>query len=328
MRSPGAGQRMFDAVILRRLNVPGKSHLLPCPFTGGRPAGRLSVEGRNAGPMNLHSLRPLLMRALSFAAMLLLASRAGAAVNHATIQIYSAYPAKAAGQQRVQMGYNGVSSGTPVYPGVLHITPGTNWSNYLGVAGDGVPYTLSTAILKRIRPPQSACAAAFPSNTVTQESAIRLRWPLLYEPTGTRWELTIVYFTSSLYDDDGAGPDPPAYIHTEKWTWLLASDCRHLLLFLQLLRETDVTATGSPALSDSAAAQLMSLAGQALAASQFGDTVTEKSLLQQTSQIAGSDCAGGGLAETAEHPACCKLQTELAYILSQLPPAQESQRKP
>ncbi len=263
----------------------------------------------------------VLFRAAVFCAVLLCPAMSSGELSHATIEVFSAYPGRIDPQTGMQAGYSGTSPRTPVYPGVLHISPGENWSNFLGAAADRVPYTVHSVTLKRIRPASATCSSSFPSGTLTQNNTVRLRWPLLYEPAGTRWELTIIYFTSVPYDDDGTGPNPPGTVHTEKWTWLLASDTRCVRLVLQLLRETDSSGKGSPALSDIAASLLIPLSQQALTSEESGDSAAQRSALQQIAQALASGCASGGVVQSSEHPACCKLQTEVAYVLSRLPVA-------
>ena len=215
-------------------------------------------------------------------------------------------------------------------PGVLSIDPGTDWSNFIGAAQDCVPYTIKNTTLVKETPSFVQCYEVFPAHRVTQQGTpnIRLWWPLEYEVPGTTFTLTILYGTPVLWDDDGAGPNQPAWVHVEQWVWNVDTDLPHLSLLLELFHELPFGLDEVPLISDEdlylplqakiAAAQAAYLGGDtATAAAVLADFELEVMDACITCSPAYPNPTGPttGIANSAENPACCKLLVDVEYIL-------------
>jgi len=224
-------------------------------------------------------------------------------------------------------------------PGILCIDPGTNWSNFIGAYWATNPYPLPPGCVIQIKnttlvkqcPTFVQCADIFPGRTVTQQGTpnIRLWWPLMYETPSCTFTLTILYGTSKLWDDDGPGPNPPAWVHVEQWVWHVDADLNHLLLFLELLHELPFGLDEVPLISDEwlfialrdkilLAISQYAAGNTAGAAATLGDFELEvmDACITCSPPFPNPTGPGTGIANTTiENPACCKLLVDVEYIL-------------
>lgn len=228
-------------------------------------------------------------------------------------------------------GYQGVvfTYTMAAVPGILSIVPGEQWSNYVGAAQFHVPYTLKNVVLKKTTPEIIQCADVFPARTVSQQGTpnIRLWWPLMYETAGTTWTLTILYGTSDPWDDDGDGPNPAGYVHTEEWKWLLETDIPHMQLMLDLLHELPFGLDEVPLISDEALFSVLEGKLDGIQTLVDNKKLTDAGLLLGDFEMEVMDACilssprtprptgpGTGIANTIENPACCKLMADAEYV--------------
>ncbi|MCL5105256.1 MAG: hypothetical protein M1133_14255 [Armatimonadetes bacterium] len=258
-------------------------------------------------------------------------------------QVYQAYPACLdqvatdssvvdGSASRVFKGYLGLGKDViSSVPGILAICPGgTTWPNFIEAAQAGVPYTIKNTTFVKETPEFVQCNDVFPPHRVTQQGTpnIRLWWPLMYEVPSTTFTLTILYGTPTLFDDDGDGPNPPAWVHVEQWVWHVDADLPHLSLLLELFHEIPFGKDEVPLISDEPLYwALQDKIAAAYAAFQAGDTATAAAYLTDfelevmDACIPTSPCnpnptgPGTGIANTEENPACCKLLVDVEYIL-------------
>jgi len=235
------------------------------------------------------------------------------------------------------------TSTTPVIsaaPGILSIDPGTSWANFVQAAQStaqaAIGWTIKNVTLVKVTPPHVQCkldAAGnpiFPEHTVTQQGTpnIRLWWPLMYEIPSTTFTLTILYGTPNLFDDDGAGPNPPAWVHVEQWTWHVEATIETLEEILELFHELPFGLDEVPLISDEplyvalqaklAAADAAYTAGDlAAAADIMGDFELEvmDACIDISPAFPNPTGPGTGIANSTENPACCKLLIDVEYIL-------------
>jgi hypothetical protein len=268
-------------------------------------------------------------------------------------QVYQACPAES--PCRTFTGYKNNGLGDPVIsaaPGILAIDPGgPNWPNYVGAAQPGagrwvcptpiegpVPYTIKNTTLVKECPRFVQCSTVFPARKITQQGTpnIRLWWPLMYETPSCTFTLTILYGTPVLFDDDGSGPNPCAWVHVEKWVWHVDATLQSLSLLLELFHELPFGLDEVPLISDEPLydALQVKLVGDpvrgipgALQLYLAGDTAGAAALLADFELEVMDACIsvsppfpnptgpGTGIANTEENPACCKLLVDVEYIL-------------
>jgi len=218
-------------------------------------------------------------------------------------------------------------------PGILSIDPGGyNWPNFIGAAQETEPiaYTIKNTTLVKECPEYVQCNGVFPAHRVTQQGTpnIRLWWPLMYEIPSCTFTLTILYGTPVLYDDDGPGPNPPAWVHVEQWIWHVDADLHHLSLLLELFHELPFGKDEVPLISDEPLYDaLQCKIAEAIAAYNVGDTACAAEILADFELEVMDACIdvspaypnptgpGTGIANTDENPACCKLLVDVEYIL-------------
>lgn len=237
-------------------------------------------------------------------------------------------------------GYSGTTANViTAAPGILCIDPGgpAPWQNFIGAYWASPPLPVGCIIqIKNITlvkdcPTFVQCSDYFPGHTVTQQGTpnIRLWWPLMYETPSCTFTLTILYGTSCLYDDDGPGPNPPAWVHVEQWVWHVDADLNHMLLLLELFHELPFGLDEVPLISDEVLFD--ALRGKILLAiSQYaaGNTAGAAATLADFELEVMDACItvsppfpnptgpGTGIANTTiENPACCKLLVDVEYIL-------------
>ncbi len=216
-------------------------------------------------------------------------------------------------------------------PGVLSIVPGENWENFVGAAQEdpAVPYVIKNVVLCKQTPSVIQCADVFPAKTICQQGtgSIRLWWPLMYEVPGTTWTLTVVYGTNVQYDDDGAGPNPAGYVHTEVWTWQVQATLESLESLLSLFHELPFGLDEVPLISDEelfvallgkvteiqASVCTNDQAGMGLLLGDFEMEVMD-ACIPVSPETPAPTGAGTGIANSLENPACCKLLADAEFI--------------
>ena len=194
----------------------------------------------------------------------------------------------------------------------------------------GVAYTIKNTTLVKQTPEFVQCNDVFPPHRVTQQGTpnIRLWWPLMYEVPSSTYTLTILYGTPTLFDDDGPGPNPPAYVHVEQWVWHVDATLPSMSNLLELFHELPFGKDEVPLISDEplyyALQEKIFFANEAYMA---GDTATAADYLTDFELEVMDACIpvspsnpnptgpGTGIAQTEENPACCKLLVDVEYIL-------------
>jgi len=266
-------------------------------------------------------------------------------------QVYQAYPGTSSprltdrvtdaaylGYTGGPMGNAGGANNITAVPGVLQIVPGCmNWCNYVSASQAGVPYTIKNVTLVKTTPSYTQCSIGadntpiFPPHTVTQQGTpnIRVWWPLMYELPSTTFTLTILYGTPTLYDDDGnLGPNPPAWVHVEQWTWHVNADFESLHNLIDLFHELPYGKDEVPLISDeilvgqlrlkvdaaAAAYTACDLAGAAMILTDFELEVMD-ACIGTSPAFPNPTGPGTGIANSNENPACCKLLIDVEYIL-------------
>jgi hypothetical protein len=277
---------------------------------------------------------------LLIALMLLVAVPAMAArvssvpITHDEALVYQAYPGNSEGTDLEFLGYLGTGLDViTAVPGVLSIVPGENWENFVGAAQEdpAIAYTIKNVVLCKQTPSIIQCADVFPAKKICQQGTpnIRLWWPLMYELPGTTWTLTILYGTGAPYDDDGTGPNPAGYVHTEVWTWQVDATLESLQNLMDLFHELPFGLDEVPLISDEELFPVLQEKIDAIELALEGsvpDTVNAGLILGDFEMEVMDACipispmtpaptgVGTGIANTLENPACCKLMADAEFI--------------
>ena len=252
-------------------------------------------------------------------------------------QVYQASPGDSDNNVREFEGYEGLGRHViSSVPGILAIEPqdtgDTPWAHFIKAAQGITPvdYTIKNTTFVKQTPEFTQCRDIFPKHTVTQQGTpnIRLWWPLMYEVPSTTFTLTILYGTPVLFDDDGAGPNPPAWAHVEQWVWHVDADLPHLHDLLELFHELPFGKDEVPLISDEPLYDaLQDKIEDAIEAFNGGNTATAADKLADFELEVMDACIdsspgfpnptgpGTGIANTDENPACCKLLVDIEYIL-------------
>lgn len=249
----------------------------------------------------------------------------------ATSLLEQAYPPGCASGAGVQRGFAGVGESTiHAVPGVFCIDPGgPAWPNFVSAAAQGVDYYVKNTMLRKTLPETGQCydlfsqAPGYPEFTQHGTPNIRLWWPLTYEPPGTRWTLTIMYGTRARVMLPGEGK--PAYIHKDEWEWVVDPDLESVKRFLALLTQIPWGLCEVPLLSNTAFYnELVSVLDQVADACSAGDRVAAADRLADFENLLLDACVVicpprapaqfVGVANTLEHPACCKLLADAEYV--------------
>lgn len=276
-------------------------------------------------------------KSLALLALLLLVAVPAMAARVATVPIthevdlvYQCYPGDSNENNVEFLGYLGTGADViTAVPGVLSIVPGENWENFVGAAQVDVPYTIKNVVLCKQHPSIIQCADVFPADMICQQGTpnIRLWWPLMYEVPGTMWTLTILYGTSTPYDDDGPGPNPAGYVHTEVWQWQVDATLESLICLLELFHELPFGLDEVPLISDEELFPiLIEKIEDIIAALEEEDEVTAGLILGDFEMEVMDACIavspenpaptgpGTGIANSEENPACCKLLADAEFI--------------
>ena len=137
-----------------------------------------------------------------------------------------------------------------------------------------------------------------------------------------------MYGTPSLFDDDGAGPNPPAWVHEEQWVWTVQADFESLSDLLAVFHELPFGQDEVPLISDEALYDaLQAKIAAANAAFEGGDLASAGFILAEFELEVMDGCIdtspafpnptgpGTGIANSDENPACCKLMVDVESIL-------------
>ncbi len=275
---------------------------------------------------------PVIAALAALSAPLWAARAAVAPLTHPTMQVFEAYrtyATQATGNKRGYLADNGRT--VTATPGVLSIVPGPAWANFVRAAEESpsVPYAIKNVVLEKKATSAIQCADVLAAHTVRQQGTpnIRLWWPLMYETAGTTWTLTILYGTTVPYDDDGPGPNPAGYVHTETWGWKIEVTLDSMKSLVALFRELPFGPAQSPLISDETLYSAMqSKLDEVNAAILMGDSVTAGLSLGEFEMLLMDRCLpaaptlpnptgpGAGIAQSTENPACCKLLTDAEYL--------------
>lgn len=243
----------------------------------------------------------------------------GGSIVHSSIALapastaYSLFP-------NVFRGYSGMGWRDVAFPGVLGISPGTDWANFVSADASGVPYTLDNVTMTKHSPGIGDCADIFEPEALVQAAAegIRLWWPLLYDEPGTTYTLTLHYHTETEHQFPGeAGPSAN---HTEVWRWEVDSSLQNLPGLVQLLNTLPFGMSYVPLLSDEylyreiqddlAEAGQLEAGGDYTGAYQMVmDLITDidDACIRWTPSVPSPTGYATGIAMTDESPACCYL---------------------
>ncbi len=280
-------------------------------------------------------MRQTIILALLFVFIITLPASAGRLTSTKITHIEQVYQAYVGSSQdcRVFLGYLGQGDDViSAVPGVLAIEPGVNWSNFIGTAQvtpTPIPYTIKNVSLVKRCPEYTQCNDRFPPMVITQQGTpnIRLWWPLMYERPSCTFTLSILYGTPVLWDDDGVGPNPPAWVHVEEWVWHVDTDLEHLSLLLELFHEIPFGLDEVLISDEPLYYELQGKIADAIAAYDAGDTATAAEILMDFELEVMDACIdespafpnptgpGTGIANSEENPACCKLLVDVEYIL-------------
>ena len=223
-------------------------------------------------------------------------------------------------------------------PGILCIDPGPNWAYFIAAAlvTEPVPYTIKSTTFTKATPEFVQCGvdaqgnAIFPAHIVNQQGTPNIRkwWPLMYEVPGTTFTLTILYGTPTLFDDDGPGPNPPAWAHVEQWVWTVHADLESLAFLMEVFHELPFGRDEVPLISDETLYEILQdKISAAFDAFMLCDLYTASLILADFELEVMDACIdaspsfpypsglGTGIANTSENPACCKLLVDVEYIL-------------
>lgn len=255
----------------------------------------------------------------------------------AVCDLYQAYPARTAvgsgsglAQQAAFRGY-GPPGADPITAigGVFSIDPGSKWANYVNASGACAPYCIKNVTLIKEHQAQRQCYDVFPTYPTRQQGTpgIRTWWPLLYEPPGTTWTLTILYGTTESVQLPGE--IGPGYVHSDRWKWQIAVTLSSFNLLLDVLHTNPFGTDEVPLISDERVyGGLKALTAAALAAQtpdQALANLSEMELIAVDACIGASPMTpapggiGTGIAQTLENPACCKILTDIDYLLRHQP---------
>jgi len=257
------------------------------------------------------------------------ARTATVALTHPEMIVYQVYPGDSFGSEVAFAGYEGTIPADliTVVPGILSIVPGNNWENYVQAARDSQPYTIKNVAIVKTTPELNQCADLFPAKVVSLGGTpnVRLWWPIMYEVPGTTWKLTILFGTSTPYDDDGpGGPNPPSYVHTEEWVWRMDASLDQIEQLLALFHEVPFGTDEVPLISDEdllpvllAKVDAIRNATQPLDAEiLIGDFEMEvmDACIPVSPRYPNPTGSGTGIANSSENPACCKLLVDAEYV--------------
>lgn len=188
--------------------------------------------------------------------------------------------------------------------------------------------------------------------TISQQGTDKIRtwWPLMYEVPGTTFTLSITYKTPTAWDDDGAeGPNLPHTSHQDIWSWTVCADLPHLVNLIDLFYELPSGQFQQPLITsavlyeelkaDLAAIQALVAAREEVSSDPYAYAAINADLADAINAFnlkvadacitvpCGTDnflapgeqqIWGGGIRNTVENPACCKILADIEYIAEDL----------
>ncbi len=213
---------------------------------------------------------------------------------------------------------------TPVaVPGVLSLSP----TDLVQSIAQQTPFTIKSVVLEKQTPELNQCGDVFPARTTRQQGMANIRrwWPLMYEVPGTTWTLTIIYGTSMPFDDDGPGPNPKGYVHTEIWRWRVEASIQSMKDLLVLFRQLPYGTSEMPLISDDTLYHALQTKLDQIAVAVAAGKTTDAAILLGDFEMEVMDAcvpdppvdmtnSGTGIAGSAENPACCKLLVDAEYV--------------
>ncbi|MCC6484576.1 MAG: M6 family metalloprotease domain-containing protein [Armatimonadetes bacterium] len=258
--------------------------------------------------------------------------------------LYQAYPARSLGASPVQLasvepppgnnslGQTGFAgyAGKTVDPisaigGVFEIDPGSKWANFVNATAGCASYCLKNVVLQKEHAALRQCYDVFAAGPIGQQGTpnVRLWWPLMYEPPGTTWTLTILYGTPKsvkLPGERNAG-----FVHRDQWRWRVEVTLDSLDTLLDAFHTVPFGLDQVPLISDeNAYAWLKGKMAQAKAAPtqvEIADILSQIELqvadmcLSQSPAFPAPSGPGTGVANTRENPAGCKILADIDFLL-------------
>ena len=173
-------------------------------------------------------------------------------ITHQIQLLYQAYPTSVGEGAQEFAGYLGYEDYTVTsVPGILSLTPGVNWSNFIAAPSTVGPF-IKNVTLTKVTGSTGQCSDVFPVTTVNQQGSpnIRLWWPLMYEVPGTEWTLTVFYGTTLPYKD--SANIGTAYAHNEVWQFAVDADLESMEDLVTLFHELPFGKDEVPLISDEA----------------------------------------------------------------------------
>lgn len=262
---------------------------------------------------------------------------ANAPITHPPFELHQVYPITADFPPVRFVGFSGPQPATDsAIPGFFDIEPGIDWSNYVTAALEGITYTIKNITLEKRTPQLTQCASMFPARVLAQSGTIniRLRWPLMYEPAGTVWTLTVTYGTSDSVYLPGEPPGTTSYVHQDVWYWTVVTSIDDMQRLLVLFRQVPFGTDEVPLISDEAlyvalqakldsveaALAIGDIAGAAAVMTDFELEVMDACITESPGEPNPTG-PGTGIANSEENPACCKLLADAESLIVHAPPA-------
>ncbi len=214
-----------------------------------------------------------------------------------------------------------------VAPGIFSFDPGNKWENFVRAYRAGVPYCLKDVVLEKVHPGGRQCVDMFPPGRIIQHGTpnVRTWWPLMYEPGGTNWALSVTYTT--YVPMQLPGETEASVVHQDVWKWKVDVTLDSLDNLLDLFHSLPFGTSQTPLISDEVGYEnlksIVAAAKAALDPEQASQALTAMELSLADLCISAmpnlpyprGDGRGLGVANTTENPACCKIFTDLDYLL-------------
>lgn len=251
--------------------------------------------------------------------------------EYATSGLFQAYAITGGSANVVDGGYAGPSpSVSQAVPGVLSIDPGgEKWPNFVTAARVGVDYYIKNVVLRKTIGEVGQCYDVFseipgyPAFNQQGTNKIRLRWPLMYEPPGTTWTLTITSGTQNAVQLPGESK--PEYLHQDVWEWRVEASFESMKNLIKMVRQLPYGLCEVPLISNRLLyEQLLAQIDKVQAAVAANDLNLaaeeliefELLVLDNCESICPPNAAGTyvGIVNTLENPVCCKLIADAEYV--------------
>lgn len=243
-------------------------------------------------------------------------------IQHPEMLVYQAYPGDSNGNNRASLGQNGLGDDViSAVPGILSIIPGSYWENFVS-ADHEVKYAIKNTRLRKIIPEFLQCSWVYndlPDVLQRGTENVRLWWPLMYEPPGTRWILEIAWTIP--------GANPPV-LFNDIWVWKAHATLDSIKVLIRLLHELPWSTCEVPLISDECLLPLLLGTISEVQAAVISDPVRAVDALLEFENMVIDNCITScpstpmpcdelgrlGIANTEENPACCKLLVDVEYV--------------